>query len=175
MKLVRHKENPFLQNMEIEVKGRQVRLSQLGKDDQVLVNQATGEMQGTHVATYKKVDSARFVKLFTQNIGLTFGLTSAGIKTFSVLLWVVQTKALLKDEIDLDALVLEDFVQTHDRKDPPLRLSLATFKRGIRELETAQIIAKAARQGRYFINPNFVFNGDRVAFTTIIERRKGNQ
>ena len=28
------------------------------------------------------------------------------------------------------------------------------------------------RQGRYFINPNFVFNGDRIAFTTVIERKK---
>jgi hypothetical protein len=44
------------------------------------------------------------------------------------------------------------------------------MKRGLAELEKARIIAKTLRQGRYFINPNFVFNGDRVAFTTLIER-----
>lgn len=54
----------------------------------------------------------------------------------------------------------------------PLKLSLATFKRGINEMEKAQIVAKTMRQGRYFINPNFVFNGDRIAFTTVIERKK---
>ena len=53
-----------------------------------------------------------------------------------------------------------------------MRLSLATFKRGINELEKAQIVAKTIRQGRYFINPNFVFNGDRIAFTTVIERKE---
>lgn len=28
------------------------------------------------------------------------------------------------------------------------------------------------RKGFYFINPNFVFNGDRIAFTTLIERKQ---
>ena len=51
-----------------------------------------------------------------------------------------------------------------------LKLSYATLKRGINELEKAQIIAKTMRKGFYFINPNFVFNGDRIAFTTLIER-----
>lgn len=60
-------------------------------------------------------------------------------------------------------------------KEPPLKLSLATFKRGINELEKAQIVAKTIRQGRYFINPNFVFNGDRIAFTTMIERASEEQ
>jgi hypothetical protein len=30
------------------------------------------------------------------------------------------------------------------------------------------------RQGWYFINPNFLFNGDRIAFTTVIERKTQN-
>ena len=29
------------------------------------------------------------------------------------------------------------------------------------------------RHGRYFINPNFIFNGDRIAFTNVIERKRG--
>ncbi|MFY0838350.1 hypothetical protein ACA371_28650, partial [Klebsiella pneumoniae] len=57
-------------------------------------------------------------------------------------------------------------------KKPPLRLSLATMKRGINELEKAKIIAKTMRKSFYFINPNFLFNGDRVAFTTVIERER---
>jgi DNA-binding GntR family transcriptional regulator len=56
--------------------------------------------------------------------------------------------------------------------EPPIQISEATFRRGISELENAQIIAKTLRQGVFFINPNFVFNGDRVAFTTVIERRQ---
>lgn len=165
----RHKTNPFLENMIVPVKGRQVRLSRLGKDDNVLVNQKTGEVLGTHVTTYKAVDGEQFVKLFTANIGLAFDLTSAGIKAFTVLMWVVQNKALAKDEVPLDVFTLEEFL---DSQDEQKKLSLGTFRRGLAELEKAQIIAKTVRQGVYFINPNFVFNGDRIAFTTVIERKK---
>lgn len=169
MKYGRYKTNPFLENMVIPMKGQQVKLSRLGSDDNVLVNQKTGEYQGTHVTTYRKVDGEQFVKLFTANVALTFDLSSAGIKAFNVLLWAVQHNAISKAEVDLDGYALADFLDEH-RRDPPLKLSLATFKRGINELEKARIVAKTIRQGRYFINPNFVFNGDRIAFTTMIER-----
>lgn len=172
MSVARFKENPFLEGMTVPVKNRQVRLSKLGKDDNILINQDTGEVLGTHVTTYKLVDGEQFVKLFTANIAMTFDLSSAGIKAFSVLIWAVQYSALSKDEVDLDLLVLEGFTEANKDKDPPLMLSSATFRRGINELEKAQIVAKTLRQGRYFINPNFVFNGDRIAFTTLIERRK---
>lgn len=168
----RYKVNPYLEGMVIPVKGRQIRLSKLGKDDNVLVNQSTGEMLGTHVTTYRAVDGEQFVKLFTANIALTFDLKAPGIKAFSVLLWSVQNKALAKDEVPLDALVLEEFVLSHKDKKPPLKLSVATFLRGLAELVKAQIIAKTMRRGWYFINPNFIFNGDRIAFTTVIQRAK---
>lgn len=172
MSLVRHKTNPFIEDMVVPVKGRQVKLSKLGRDQNILVNQTTGEVHGTHVTTYKRVDGEQFIKLFTANIGLTFDLSAAGIKTFSVLLWVVQHKAISKDEVDLDALTLEEFIEDHSGSKKPLSLSLTTFKRGMNELEKAQIIAKTMRKGRYYINPNFVFNGDRIAFTTLIERKQ---
>lgn len=169
----RYRINPFLVGMVIPVKGKQVKLSKLGRDDNVLINHGTGEVFGTHVTTYKSVDGEQFVKLFTANIALTFDLKAPGIKAFSVLLWSVQNKGLSKDEVPLDALVLEEFTEAHTCNEPPLRLSQATFMRGLAELVKAQIIAKTMRQGWYFINPNFIFNGDRVAFTTVIQRKKG--
>jgi len=167
MSLERHKINPFLSDMLIPVKGRQVRLSRFGKRENILIDQDTGEAQGTHLTTYQKVDGAQFVKLFTQNIAMTFDFTAAGNKTFGVLLWVVQHKSINKDEVDLDALILDDFLESQSK---PIKLSIATFKRGLNELEKARIVAKTMRKGRYWINPNFVFNGDRIAFTTLIER-----
>lgn len=169
MVVTRHKTNPFLEDMIVPVKGRQVRLSRLGKDDNVLVNQKTGEVLGTHVTTYKVVDGEQFVKVFTANIGLAFDLTSAGIKAFTVLMWTVQNTALARDEVALDVFTLGKFLEAHESKK---QLSLTTFRRGLSELTEAQIIAKTVRQGIYFINPNFIFNGDRLAFTTVIERKK---
>lgn len=168
----RYKENPFIECMVVPVRGQKVQLSRLGRDDNVLVNQTTGEEMGTHVTTFRKVDTEQFVKIFTANIALTFGLNAAGIKAFNVLIWAVQYKAIGKDQIDLDSLALEDFLAAHEGNAPSVKLSYATFKRGLNELQKAQIIAKTLRAGRYFINPNFCFNGDRIAFTTLIERRK---
>ncbi|MDD9909870.1 MAG: replication/maintenance protein RepL [Ahrensia sp.] len=162
----RYKTNPFITNMVLPVKGQKVKLSRLGKDDNILLNQSTGETHGTHITTYRKVDGAQFIKLFTENIGLTFDLSAAGIKAFSVLLWLVQHNAFSKDQVDLDSLSLEEFIASNSTK----KLSLPTFKRGISELEKSQIIAKTMRKGRYFINPNFMFNGDRIAFSTVLER-----
>lgn len=175
MSYPRYKTNPFIEQMIVPVKDKRVQISRLGRDDNVLVNQNTGEIMGTHIATFRRVDADQFVKLFTANVAMTFDLTSAGIKTFSVLIWAVQHHALSKDEVDLDSFVLNDFITAHAVKQPPVKLSLATFKRGLNELEKAKIIAKTIRQGRYYINPNFVFNGDRIAFTTLIERKRQEQ
>lgn len=167
--VVRYEKNPFLEDMSVPVKGQRVRISRLGEQDQVLLNQVTGEIQGTHITTYKKVDSDQFIKIFTANISLTFELKASGIKAFNVLLWILQQKTIDKDLVPLDKFTLEGFLNYQDKK---LSLSLATFGRGLADLEKSKIIAKHVRQGWYFINPNFVFNGDRVAFTTIIERNK---
>ena len=171
MSLKRYETNPFLQSMVVPVKDKRVQISRLGRDDNVLVNQNTGEILGTHITTFKRVDSEQFVKIFTANIGLTFDLSSAGIKAFNVLLWSVQNQALAKDQVLLDSMMLDDFLKDFQS----LKLSYATLKRGINELERAQIIAKTMRKGFYFINPNFVFNGDRIAFTTLIERKRQDQ
>lgn len=168
--IFRHEKNPFIQDMIVPVRGQKVQLSRLGKDDTVLVNHATGEVQGTHVTTFRQVDSEQFVKLFTQNIALTFDLKAAGIKAFNVMLWILQNKAIDRDVIPLDKYVLDEFLENHSKRKPPVSLSIATFGRGLVELENAQIIAKHMRPGFYYINPNFCFNGDRIAFTTLIQR-----
>jgi len=163
----RYKENPFHADMVVPVKSSRVQLSTIGKDNNILINQATGESQGTAVTTYRKVDSTQFVKLFTANIGFILELTSPGIKAFGVLFWAVQNQAISKDEVTLDVHTLADFFSS----DPTAKeFSKATFKRGLLELTKAKIVARTVRQGRYFINPNFMFNGDRIAFTTLIER-----
>ncbi|GAA1350399.1 MULTISPECIES: replication/maintenance protein RepL [Bacteria] len=171
-KVVRYDKNPFIENMVVPIRGQAVRLSQLGKDDNILVNQATGEVQGTHVTTYRRVDAEQFVKLFTANIALTFDLKAAGIKAFNVLLWCLQNRAVERDLIPLDKIVLDEFLAEHSDRKPPIKLSQPTFWRGLAELEKAQIIAKHLRQGWYYINPNFAFNGNRIAFTTVIERQQ---
>lgn len=170
MKIVRYDVNPFLADMVLKIKKKNVQVSPMGKDRNILVNEGTGQSFGTHVTTYKKVDSEQFVKLFAANIALAFDLKAAGFKSFMVLIWAVQNKVMNKDLIMLDSFTLDDFLSAHEAAEPPVTLSLSTFQRGMKELENSKIIAKNVRKGWYFINPNFVFNGDRIAFTTLIEK-----
>jgi hypothetical protein len=170
--VVRYANNPFIEGMVVPIRGQRVQLSKLGSDDNILVNQSTGEVHGTHITTYRKVDSEQFVKLFTANIALTFDLKAAGIKAFNVLVWMLQNRAVSRDLVPMDKFALEDFLTAHDDRKPPIKLSQPTFWRGLAELEAAQIVARHVRPGWYFINPNFVFNGDRIAFTTLIERKR---
>ncbi|MCV5814220.1 replication/maintenance protein RepL [Escherichia coli] len=170
--MTRFKENPFIKDLVIPLKNRQVQISRLGADNNIVINQDTGEyLGGTSVVTYKKVDSTQFIKLFTQNIKLAFELTQAGQKALYVLFWVVQQEGQNKDQVLLDQFTLEEFLNIH----PELKMSLPTYWRGLAELVKAQILAMAYRKGHYFINPNFIFNGDRVAFTTVIEVNKQKQ
>lgn len=169
-KEIRYETNPFIENMVVPIGTKNVKLSPLGKESNVLINESTGEVRGTHVTTYKKVDAEKFVKLFTANIALTFNLKAAGIKSFNVLMFAIQAQSINKDRVTLDRYILEDFLKEHE-----VKLSFPTFMRGLKELEQAQIIAKHKKRSDYFINPNFVFSGDRIAFTTMIEKEKNNE
>ena len=107
---IKHRSNPFTADLVVKTKDKQVKVTSLGTDNNVLVNQETGETQGTHVVTYKKVDEQEFIKLFTANIALTFDLTAAGIKAFGVLSFALQN-SINKDQVFLDELILEDFLK----------------------------------------------------------------
>jgi hypothetical protein len=90
-------------------------------------------------------------------------------------MWSVKEYAIGKDVVVLDKYAHEDVLAYFKGTAPPMVLSYPTFTRGLAELEKAQIIAKTVRAGHYFINPNCMFNGDRVAFSTIIEREPEEQ
>nr|MCD4355936.1 replication/maintenance protein RepL [Escherichia coli] len=98
-----------------------------------------------------------------------FELTQAGQKALFVLFWAVQNKTN-NDLVLLDQYTLNDFIN----ENKGLSMSLPTFKRGLGELVKSQILAMNKRKGFYYINPNFVFNGDRVAFTTVLEMNKSS-
>jgi len=170
IKTERHKVNPFVEGMEMKVGSKSVQVSTLGKDDNILVNQATGEVTGTHIVARKRVDRTKFVKTFADYMAFTFDLTKAGNKALRVLMWATKQYAIGKDRVVLDRHTYEEFMEYYSDSEPPLVLSHSTFSRGLAELEAAKIIAKTMRVGHYFINPNCLFNGDRIAFSTVIER-----
>jgi hypothetical protein len=173
--VVRHDKNPFLnpegKAMDLEVGKKGVRLTTAGKsgDKFSVVNHDTGEEVMTNVIAYKKVDSEQFIKLFTRNIALTFDLTGTGIKALGFLAWTLQNQTINKDIVALDKYAFDDFMSVH----PSIlktKYNFRTLQRGIVELVDAGIVARHKRAGNFFINPYFIFNGNRIAFTNVIEK-----
>lgn len=160
----RYDKNPYMNLKVISSKKKSI---VFGEGSDVILNQDTGEVKSTTVSTFREVDDAMFIKLFTQNIGLTFNLSSYGVKALSVLIWAVQQK-MGRDVMTLDKYTHQDFMEAH----PDLKMAHITFAKGLAELTKAQIIAKAKRKGDYFINPHFIFNGDRIRFVTEIRRKR---
>lgn len=168
----RYKQNPFTKELTVNAKNQKVRVSNSAKlNDETWINNTTGELATTQLYTYKEVDEAQFVKLFTQNIALTFNLTSAGLKSLNVLIYAVQYKAMNKDIVILTEITLAEFLEAEANKGNKFILSRPTFTRGISELIKSNILARCERAGDYFINPNFVFNGDRLLFVNAIKKK----
>lgn len=174
----RYRENPFLLQTinSVRVRNKRVSLSCDTADaDLGLIDQKTGELLGrTQITTVKLVDEEEFVKIFTREIRLAFELSSAGYKALWVLIYAMQEN-INKDSVFLDTTALEDFLQNQNSKSPEkeeLTLSYSTFSRGLRELVKSKIIAKSTRRGEYFINPSFAFNGNRIEYINIVQKRK---
>jgi hypothetical protein len=172
----RHKQNPFTKELTVNTKKQKLKVTNSAQiNDDTWINNTTGELATTQLYTYKEVDETQFVKLFTQNIALTFNLTSAGLKALNVLIYAVQYKAINKDRVEFTEYTLDEFLELENQKGNKFILSRPSFTRGTSELVKANILARCERAGDYFINPNFVFNGDRLLFVTAIRKKSKSQ
>lgn len=127
-----------------------------GKDDnRFMIMSQDGEViapAGFHEIV--EVDKSRFVKLYAQGFKAFAGLSPAGTKVFEVLMNIVM------EHPGADRL----WIHYKDVNESTVKMSQATFKRGMRELLEANFIAESDRQGMYWLNISFVFNGNRLAF-----------
>jgi hypothetical protein len=156
-----YEKNPFL----MDVKTRTKRITNKS-GDMMLVSAETGEIQNSIAGFWQsqEVDSSKFVKLFVNGVKALKELTNPGTKVFEVLYMRVQ------EEIGKDKIYLSfGFV---DQAITPM--SQATYKRGLAEIIEKGFIASTKNQGWYWLNPSYVWNGDRLAFVREYHKA-GNQ
>jgi hypothetical protein len=151
-----YEENPFIGNTLMNTRSGVRRVTNKSGDQVMVVSSETGEIT-THGAGFwqtQDVDRTQFVKLYINGVKAFKGLTSAGTKVFEVLYMAVQEN-IGKDKIYLNfGSVNQDLTS----------MSLATWTRGLREIVDKGFIASTLIQGQYFINPDYLWNGDRLAF-----------
>lgn len=151
-------ENPFM--MEVQTKTRRVTNK---RGDMMLVSNE-GEIV-SNVAGFweaEEVDATKFVKLFVKGVKALKELTGAGTKVFEVLYLRVQEN-IGKDQVFMAFAAVDQTLTP---------MSASTYKRGMAELIQKGFIAATPVQGLYWLNPSFVWNGDRLAF--VKEYRKAS-
>jgi hypothetical protein len=151
----RYKENPSLPKASENSKTGTRRISNTKGDKMLIVSQETGEIiapAGFHEVF--EVDKTQFVKLYLNGVKAFQGLSSAGAKVFELIYVLVQGSPGT-DEIALHYSVVEK---------QNFAISMATFKRGMRELLEKQFIYESTTPNLYWLNIDYLFNGNRLAF-----------
>lgn len=152
--LPRYKSNPFLQNTSNNTKSGSRRIT-TGKDRLLVINENTGEqLAGAGFFQWQEVDKTQFLKLYINGVKALTELTGAGTKVFEILYRTVQ------DFKDTDRVFLAYELVDQDI----VKISESTYYRGMKELVNKGFIAETTVQNSYFINPDLIFNGDRLSF-----------
>lgn len=152
--LTKYKENPFIIEASNNTKGGVRKVA--GKNDRLMVvSEETGErIAGAGFFKCEEVDKTQFIKLYVNGVKAITELSSAGTKVFEILYREVQNNK------DNDKVFLAfDLVDQNI-----VKIARATFYRGMRELINKNFIAETTVVNCYYINPDFIFNGDRLSF-----------
>jgi hypothetical protein len=147
--------NPFVGDAVANTKQGVKRISNKDGNRMMVVSENTGEvMAPAGFWQAQEVDKTQFVKLYVNGVKAFKDLTGAGTKVFELLYLEVQ-KQVGKDRAYLSFNAIEQAVTP---------MSEATYARGMRELIEKKFIAPSTLQGWFFINPDYMWNGDRLAF-----------
>lgn len=156
--VVLYEESPFLPSVVPKTKRITNR-----RTNMMLVNANTGEIQSPIAGFWesKEVDNTSFVKLFIAGVRALAELSNAGTRVFE-LLYLEMQKNIGKDEAYLSFTGLPKGVT----------MGRSTFARGLSELIDKKFIAPQTRVAWYWVNPDFIFNGDRLSFVKEFRRVK---
>ncbi len=154
--IAQYGENPFVKDALVSTKTGTRRISATnGRKDRFMIVSDHGEIvapAGFHEIV--EVDKSQFVKLYVNGVKAIQGLTSPGTRVFELVFMQVQEKPG-KDTVYIT------FPAINQEITP---ISRATFDRGMRELLEKKFLAMTRTPGIYYINIDYVFNGNRLAF-----------
>ena len=160
----KYTENPFISFAITNTKHGVKRITDKSGTKMMVVSDETGEIVSpAGFWQIQDVDKTQFVKLYVNGVKAFKDLTGAGSKVFEVLYLRIQ-EGIGKDIV---------YLSFHDIDQRLTPMSESTFMRGMKELLKKDFIAESIVSGRYFLNPDYIWNGDRLAFVKEY-RKKSN-
>ena len=152
---IQHESNPFVGNAISNTKQGVKRISNKEGNSMMVVSGDTGEIVApAGFWQAQDVDKTQFVKLYINGVKAFKGLSGAGTKVFEVLYLRVQ-ESIGKDVIYLSFTEIDQ---------PITPMGEATYYRGMKELVDKGFLAESTTQNKYYLNPDYMWNGDRLAF-----------
>lgn len=115
-----------------------------------------------------EVDKTQFVKLYIKGVQAFQGLTAAGTQVFELVYRTVQ------ENPGADRFYLHFMTVEHKK----MNIGKRTFHRGLSELLKKEFIFESIEPNLYFLNVDYLFNGNRMAFikeyrvSELAERKK---
>lgn len=158
-----YRNNPSIPDAIATMKTGTKRISSPIKSDTELIvsNPKSGEVySGIGLGFHKrvKVDKEEFVKLYIKGVSAFTGLSKAGARVLEMVI-SESKKYIGKDTIFLSTIRAKEIFD----------IPKATYQRGLKELVETEILFNTLETNIYFINVNYMFNGDRLAFLQTYE------
>ncbi len=156
-----YRENPSVKQALDTMKTGVKRISNTSGTEMIIASKNTGEIvTGVDVGFHQriKVDKTQFVKLYIQGVTAFTGLSKTGASVLEMVIAEAHKNAG-RDSVYLSARIAEEI----------WGISRRSYMRGIKELLEKEILFEQIDENLYFINVNFMFNGDRLAFLRTYE------
>jgi len=154
----RYRKNPFLREF-IEKVGNDKREMRYARTDGIVVSPHGEVLQdGDAILGYRKrVDRGRFIKIYAESLMMFHQLSKR-----AAMLFIVIMRALEKDQTII-TMAPKQMMDIMDCSEP-------TYYRAVSELLDKRLIARSDYSTViYFINPAFMFNGDRMTIVRSYE------
>lgn len=157
--VVAYAENPFWQATTVKVGAKKITV---GGGTHVAETGEAVSHSGIHVV--KETDSEEFLKIYTKNVRAIFDLKPTTQRVLQYLMTELQ-KVPNSDAIYLAWIGAKEYF-SHEN----LKVSRPSFQRAMKDLLEKGFIAESIKPNMFWLNPNLMFNGDRMTF--IHEYRK---
>lgn len=151
----KYEKNPFLANAVSSTKIGTRKLTNSTGDKMMIVSEETGEVvapAGFHQVV--EVDKTQFVKLYIAGVKAFQGLKTDGTAVFELIYRAVQEQ-FGQDELYLSYSAVDQEVTP---------MSESKYFRGMKELVEKGFIAASVKPHIYFLNVDYMFSGNRLAF-----------
>lgn len=159
-----YRSNPWMNELLTSSQTRNKIITSDSKDKYLVVhnkNTSTEENLPTGFYYKKKVEANQFVKLYTAGIAEVTGLSKPGARVFLYLFnEVSESYNKNKTEIVLKYEYMQEDERYFSSSGKPI--SKSTFYKGIKDLMQHGFIAQSEIPFMFFVNPLYMFNGDRL-------------